>query len=149
MEQAKSVAYALNGTFWTSESFPHTVIGVRLYNSQPYVNFDYPYQLALSFYSPGPSYLADTTQQQGGVGLGGVIAYSNEAWKGSLSADGRMIVWNGSLGSKPVWWNKVENVPYISTTDQYSGANIMSIDRDLSSQLYREMARTYPSNYGR
>ena len=68
---------------------------------------------------------------------------------GSKDFTSDLIVWNGTLGSKPIWWNKVENVPYITTTDQYSGGNIMSIDRDLSARLYSEMARTYPSNYGR
>jgi hypothetical protein len=149
MERAKAVAYAINGSFWTSEQFPQTVFGIRLYNSQPYVNFDYPYQLALSFYSPGPGYLADTKQQQGGVGLNGVIAYANEGWKGELSADGNTIVWNGTLGSRPVYWNRVQNVPMISTNDQYSASSVMKMDDVLSRRLWDEMKSTYPANYGR
>ena len=149
MEQAKAVAYSLNGSFWTSEQFPHTVFGIRLYNSQPYVNFDYPYQLALNFYSPGPGYLATNTQQQGGVAVGGTIAYANEAWKGAMSPDGNTIVWNGTLGSRPVYWNRVGTVPLITTTDQYSAKSVMAMDDILSSRLYREMQATYPSNYGR
>lgn len=144
MELAKKVAFAINNTFWTSSAFPYTVFGIRLYNSQPYSNFDYPFQLQINFFNPGPDYLADTQQQLGGVSLDGIIAYSGGAWEGVLSADGKKISWKGTIGMKPVVWEKVENVPANTENNQYSSQAISDIARQQSTYLNDRVRTAYP-----
>ena len=144
MELARRVAYALNNTFWTSSAFPNTVFGFRLYNAQPYVNFDYPFQLNISFYNPGPGYLADTQMQQGGVSLDGIIAYSGGAWEGVLSKDGKKISWKGTIGMKPVVWELVENVPPNTENNQYSDQSLMDLAKQQSRYLWDRERTKYP-----
>ena len=69
MNQYKKVAILLQNSFWTSNgnNMRNNVIGIRLRNelNHPLVNFEYPYQLVVNFYSAGPSYFADQTQFMG------------------------------------------------------------------------------------
>lgn len=148
MEQAKTVAYKLADTFWTCNLDQNIVYGIRLYNRQPFVNFDYPYQLIISVYSKGPAFLANTTQIRGGVHIGGSISYGSESWFGTMSADGSTISWKGTIGGLPVIWEKVSNIPSLQgMNDQYSAKSIENLNENSTVFLNSRLDSVYPTTF--
>jgi hypothetical protein len=148
MEQAKLVAYKITDTFWTCNLDPNVVYGIRLYNRQPFVNFDYPYQLIISVYSQGPAFLANTTQIRGGVHIGGSISYGSESWFGTLSEDGKTISWKGTIGGKPVIWEAVSSIPSIKgSNDQYSSQSIHALNTNSTNFINSRLDTVYPTTF--
>ncbi len=139
--KGKFVAELLNNTFWKTSTDSNTLIGIRLYNSQPYGNVYYPYQLLLTFYTPGYTLYADTQQQIGYVGLDGTIIYSNQAWKGQL-IDSDTIVWLGQIGGKGVSWTKVSTLPADPQTLTYA-EKVKQFENDFTGILHKEYTSAY------
>ena len=144
MEYARFVSENLANTFWTCDLYPDIVFGIQLINkpSEPYVNFEYPYQLIFSFYSPGYTYLADSYQDRGGVKIDGTISYMYGSRNGKLT-DTNTIVWNGTIGGKKVVWSRVSNIPR-PTSDQTDSAAILAQQRGATSWLHDQMQMAYP-----
>jgi len=147
MEQSRKVALSVDQTFWTCDQDRNIVYGIRLYNREPFVNVDYPYQIVMNIYSKGPAFIADTTQIQGGVRLGGAISYGSEAWFGTLSEDGKTISWKGTIGGRPIVWEKVESVPKNTTTDQYSPSSIYNMAVNNTNFIEGRLDSVYPSTF--
>jgi hypothetical protein len=147
MEASRKVALSVDQTFWTCDQDKNIVYGVRLYNREPYVNFDYPYQLVINIYSKGPAFIADTTQIQGGVRVGGAISYGSEAWFGTLSDDGKKITWKGTIGGRPVVWEKVMSVPKNQSIDQYSPQSILNLAKNNTKFIKARLDTVYPTTF--
>ena len=144
MDAAKRVAMSIQNSFWTFENEPNALYGIRLYNRAPYTNANFPYQLAINIYSrSSPSFLADTTQIQGGVRLGGGISYGSDAWFGTLSDDGRKILWRGTIGGKPLVWERAGAIAPNTQNDQYDGKSVLATAAQGSQYLYDRMHTAY------
>jgi hypothetical protein len=142
---AKATAIKLDNTFWTSNNsrLLNTVIGFRLRNEidHPFVNFEYPYQLVINFYSAGPSYFADMTQLMGGVNIDGSIDYQY-GWKGKmLSSDSILWLNDGSV------WTRV-TPPINRYNNKYDASSIYNKDVSMTSYLSDKMESAYPLQPG-
>jgi hypothetical protein len=138
--RAKCISDKINNSFWTTSSDPNTLIGIRLYNSDPFTNVEYPYQLQITFYSPGYSYFADTTQKLGGVSIYGYISYDN--WMGELlNLD--TILWNGRT-----LWTRIDKLPVQQQTQQNDPNAVYNFDNTFSGALHKKLSDTYGSYMG-
>jgi hypothetical protein len=144
--KSKFIAEQVNNTFWKTSFDPKTLIGIRLYNDQPYSNYNYPYQLQFTFYSAGYVEYADTIQQLGGVDLLGGIAYSG--WTGQL-VDTDTIVWQGIIGGNPIIWKKVDlNQIPAQPQKQTRAQQVYQFDKDFSGTLHQLQTDAYGSYIG-
>lgn len=136
MQSLEQISQKLDNTYWIGPS-NDTVYGIFLYSPKPFVNTDYPYQLSFRFYSSGYKYVADTIQMKGGLSMKGFITYGN-GLNGRLVGDNK-IVW--SDGSE---WNKIVNIPAVTTIDQYSNQYVNDLQQLQSTFINNRMNATYP-----
>ncbi len=141
MDRASFVSKQLDNSFWTSPNYPNTIFGVRRYNSGLITNYNYPFQLLITFYAPGYSFLADTTQELGGVAMDGTISYMYGSMNGQLVTPDK-IVWNGLIAGKPVEWNRATIAPN-TQNDQYSAQSVMAAAKANSAFISDREERTY------
>lgn len=139
--KSKKIAILLENSFWTSNSsnLKSSVIGIRLRNTldHPYVNFEYPYQLVINFYSPSVGYFADQTQFMGGIGVNGNIDYQY-GWEGYM-LDDNTIFWknDGSI------WSRAK-APNIRFNNQYDAQSIFAKDKAMTSYISDKIQSAYP-----
>jgi hypothetical protein len=140
MSQYKKVAILLQNSFWTSNgnNMRNNVISIRLRNelNRPLVNFEYPYQLVINFYSAGPSYFADQTQFMGGINIKGEIDYQY-GWQGVM-LDENTIMWKND-GS--IWKRTV--APRITHNNMYDTQSIRAKDAAMTNYLFNKYQRAY------
>jgi hypothetical protein len=140
INRANFVSNLLYNSFWKPENDASMIIGIQLHNTTPYTNFDYPYQLLFSFFGPGYYYLADRTQDKGGVSLNGTISYQYGSKNGKF-LDKDTILWDGNIK-----WKRI-TPPENTQSDRYSPDAILKQDKQYTTTLYNQMNKAYfPSN---
>jgi hypothetical protein len=142
---SKKIAILTENSFWLSNAtnLKHSVIGIRLRNSldHPYVNFEYPYQLVINFYSPGVSYFADQTQFMGGIDVKGNISYQY-GWEGYF-LNNNTIYWknDGSI------WTRVQPARNLFN-NQYDATSIYNKEKAMTSFISDRVQAAYPVKPG-
>lgn len=160
MSQSQFVANQLVDSFWKSDVYPNIIFGIRLYNDTPLVNFEYPYQLLITFYSPSYGFYADTIQERGGIASNGIIAYQYGSWRGKM-LDKNTIEWEGRLNEPPnqsnsinalgkltkkVIWKRTKPLPN-TQSDQMSPSNILNQATYLTNTSWGQQHKAYPAIY--
>ena len=115
MQSLEQISQKLDNTYWIGPS-NETVYGIFLYSPKPFVN---------------------TVQMKGGLSMKGFITYGN-GLNGRLVGDNK-IVW--SDGSE---WNKIVNIPAVTTIDQYSNQYVNDLQQLQSTFINNRMNATYP-----
>ncbi len=146
MEKARALADSIAESFWTSEHFKETVFGVRLLNSQPYTNVDFPFQLVINFFNKGPGFLADNRQEKGGVHYTGYIAYGNGMYGDLIDKD--TIKWQGLLNGKPIYWKRVVQISENKDVDHYDAKAALLISQKETDLLQKQLLKAYPYKPG-
>jgi hypothetical protein len=136
MQSLEVIAKNLDNTYWIGSQHD-TVYGIFLWSDTPFVNTDYPYQLVFRFYSSGYEYVADTIQLKGGLNMSGYFTYGN-GLMGKLVSPTKIVWSNGEE------WNKIVNIPAVTTIDQYSTKYINDLQTYQSKMINNDMNKTYP-----
>lgn len=141
MKSSRVVETLGEKSFWVSPS-KNAVYGIYLYSRYAFPNSEFPYQLRVMAYAPGPSFLADTEIYIGGVGIDGTInmTETNNGYRGVL-INKDQIMWNdGSI------WYRTQPPPNTSI-DQYSAQSAYAQAAEYSNYMNTIYNRAYPNIY--
>jgi hypothetical protein len=136
MDEIKSIAQKIDKTFWKGDT-TNTVYGIFLYNTAPWTNSNYVYQIVVRSYSIGYDYVADSYDQLGGIDMGGNIVYSANV--GKLVDDKTIKFYSGRYDS----WTRVE-VPNIKHGDTFDINNVRVAEMQNSEYINKIYNKTYP-----
>jgi hypothetical protein len=146
MSIANDVLKLISSTYWKPNGKngidKQTIYKLIEYNTAPWTNSDYVYQIVVRSYSPGYDYLADFYDQLGYIDIKGKIHYGIGNI-GQISNDGKTLKWEYGRADE---WNKIEeNVIPKPTADYYSEQSIREINKSDTDYLYGKMSKAYPS----
>jgi len=136
MDTLQSLAKKLDKTFWKGDT-TNTIYGIFLYNTAPWTNSNYVYQIVVRSYSSGYGYVADSYDQLGGIDQGGNISYAANV--GRLVDDNTIKFYAGRYDT----WTKVE-IPPITHGDQFDINNVRVAEMQNSTYLTGKMNAAYP-----
>jgi len=137
MDALKDLALKIDKSFWKGNT-TNTIYGIFLYNTAPWTNSNYVYQIVVRSYSSGYGYVADSYDQLGGIDLGGNIAYAANV--GRLIDDNTLKFFAGRYDT----WTRVQ-VPNITHGDQFDINNVRVAEAQNTDYIMNKYNQTYPS----
>jgi len=136
MDQIINLAKKLDKTFWKGDT-TNTIYGIFLYNTAPWTNSNFVYQIVVRSYSVGYGYVADSYDQLGGIDQGGNISYAANV--GRLVDDKTLKFYSGRYDT----WTKVE-IPSITHGDQFDINNVRVAEKQNTEYIMDKYNQTYP-----